>query len=172
MATMYKYGDTGIYTELTGSNMNYGIAYSTRALENASNKGMTWNVTPGDQIRFCIYTSNARPVKEIPSSGSTTTNEWFWGSVTSLTSGQVVRPLVDTTYVVADNYYYATIPTNGNYFVVVTASSTYVNTQLSGPVEKYVEGKGWIPVEPYQYDGNNNSWQTSNAYKSANNIWS
>lgn len=48
MATMYRYGNAGIYTELTRTNMNYGLNYTTRTLNSASNKGVNWNVAPGD----------------------------------------------------------------------------------------------------------------------------
>ena len=48
MATLYKYGNTGTYAELTRTNMNHGVAYRTRALTNNSNKGVNWSVAPGD----------------------------------------------------------------------------------------------------------------------------
>lgn len=48
MATMYKYGDTAVYTQLTRTNMNYGLTASSRALKTATNKGVQWPVSPGD----------------------------------------------------------------------------------------------------------------------------
>ena len=48
MATMYRYGNTGIYTELTRTNMNYGLNHTMRTLNSASNKGVNWSVAPGD----------------------------------------------------------------------------------------------------------------------------
>lgn len=169
---MYKYGDTAVYTQLTRTNMNYGLTASSRTLKSAANKGVQWPVSPGDQIRFYIYTSNSRTVREIPSSGSATTNEWFWGAVSSLATNQVVKP-IGATYDTTDNRYHGTIPVGCNYFVTVTASTTFVNSQVIEmyPVEKYVEGKGWIPIEPYIYDSVN-EWQSGNTYKRANGAWS
>lgn len=170
MATMYRYGTGAIYEEIERTNMNHGMAYRTRALTNNSNKGINWSVAPGDQIRFMVSSAKGK-VREIPASDSATTNEWFWGAVTSLTQGQIVKPLIGTAYDSTNGKYHATIPTGCNYFVIVTASPTYANTQVVCTVEKYVEGRGWIPVEPFIYD-TNNGWGVGDTHKSANNIWS
>lgn len=176
MATMYRYGTVSTYEELTRVNMNHGLTYSTRALNGTSDKGVSWSVAPGDQIRFYLYStySYTRPVREIPASGSATTNEWFFGAVTSLTTGRVINPLVGTTYNSSNGYYYATIPAGCNYFVIVTAavnSAGYYNDYIAGTVKKYVEGRGWVPIDPYTYDSNN-GWQTADIHKRSSGAWS
>lgn len=176
MATLYKYGNTGTYAELTRTNMNHGLTYRTRALSGTSNKGVNWSVAPGDQIRFSLYSTYGytHTVSEIPASGSTTTNGWFFGAVTSLTTGQIVKPLIGTTYDQSDGKYHATIPAGCNYFVIVTPAGNqtgYYNNYIAGTVEKYVEGRGWIPVEPFIYD-TNNGWEMGSTHEATNNTWS
>ena len=175
MATMYRYGTVSTYKELTRVNMDRGLSYSTRALNGTSNKGVSWSVAPGDQIRFRLYStySYTHAVHEIPAFDSATTNDWYFGAVKSLTTGQVIKPLVGTTYKSSDANYYATIPAGCNYFVIVTAGSTtgYFNNYIAGTVEKYVEGRGWVPIDPYTYDSNN-GWQTADIHKRSSGVWS
>ena len=173
MATMYRYGNTGIYTELTRTNMNYGLNHTMRTLNSASNKGVNWSVAPGDQIRFSLGSIKGHPISEIPASGSASTNGWYYGAVTSIAAGQIIKPLIDITYNPSDYKIYATIPAGCNYFVIVTEGRTagYANSFITGIVEKYVEGRGWVPVEPFIYD-TNNGWGTGSTHEATNNIWS
>lgn len=81
--------------------------------------------------------------------------------------------MIDITYNPSDYKNYATIPAGCNYFVIVTAGKTvgYVNSSIGGIVEKYVEGRGWVPVEPFIYD-TNNGWGTGSTHEATNNTWS
>lgn len=83
MATMYRYGTASTYEEIERTNSDYAVNRTTRKLTNGANRSVYWTVQPGDQIRINLYTSNFKKVREVPASGSLTTNEWFFGSVIS-----------------------------------------------------------------------------------------
>ncbi len=171
MATMYRYGTASTYEEIERTNSNYALNRTTRQLTSGTNRSVYWAVQPGDQIRFNLYTSNLKNVREVPTSGSLTTNEWFFGSVISYTTGQTLTP-VGATYDSSDYKYYATIPSGHYIFIISTAGTTgFTNNYVEGSVEKYVEGRGWVPVEPFTYD-TNNGWEVGGTHEATNNIWS
>ena len=171
MATMYRYGTASTYEEIERTNSNYAVNRTTRKLTNGTNRSVYWTVQPGDQIRINLYTSNSKNVREVPASGSLTTNEWFFGSVISYTTGQTLTP-VGATWDSDVNKYVATIPSGHHVFIITTAGTNgFTNNYVMGTVEKYVKGRGWVPVEPFIYD-TNNGWGTGNTHEATNNTWS
>lgn len=172
MATLYKYGTTSVYEQITRTNSGLKLNRTTRKTESGTNKSAIWKVSGGDQIRFNITSASFKGVREIPASGSTTTNEWFWGSIPSFATNQLVSP-INAIYNSGDGRYHATIPSGATYFIVITASTTFVNSDIveTYPVEKYVQGQGWVPIDPYTYD-TNNGWQTGDIYKRSSGAWS